>query len=214
MNYCEPFDGRPAAYQSVAGDVMIDAGTPVFAWDTIEPLCTTPMCLLPSHLKVVRPARLGYTPNICVYCGQPAETRDHLLPRNVTGDAWRRTVLTVPACAECNSLIGDILLESITARRAYVHERIRARNRKVLAAVELSEAQLNEFGPGLRGYLETADANKRELISRLSWPDTPSYDFEALRGSGIQDPYSMGLLELVDSAFWSRLRALLGPQHP
>lgn len=52
----------------------------------------------------------------CVYCGAPADTRDHVIPQH-----WRRTTYTVPACRHCNSVVlRGVPLFTVEDRAGYV----------------------------------------------------------------------------------------------
>jgi len=209
MNQCSPYAGRPIAYQNVAGDVLVEAGWTLFAWDTIVSSCGEPLCLTVDHLRVERPRALEYAPYVCVYCGSPGRDRDHLLPRAAVADGARPYVLTVPACGECNGLLSDNVVESITGRRLYVQERLKRRHKKLLSTIELGETDLEELGPSLRLYVRQAIFAKEQLLERLRWPVLPTYDLEALRRSGVDDPFATGLLREVNEALWASLRPLL-----
>ncbi len=53
----------------------------------------------------------------CTYCGEPADTRDHVPPKVVA--PFNRK--TVPACHRCNcSILLDKFLITVEERRAYV----------------------------------------------------------------------------------------------
>jgi hypothetical protein len=39
----------------------------------------------------------------CVYCGEPATTKDHVPPRGLFLDPPPRNLITVPACLRCNN---------------------------------------------------------------------------------------------------------------
>lgn len=73
----------------------------------LEMLATTasPGCENARISKICQ--MLLYPAGLCLYCGEYADTRDHLLPVTYTGRAVRRQVLTVPAYRQCNSFIGD-----------------------------------------------------------------------------------------------------------
>ena len=115
----------------------------------------------------------------CVYCGESATTKDHLLPRSWSGDAGRRLVPVVPSCQECNSTLGDRFLPDVMDRRNYVHERYRVKYRKPLKAVLYGPTDLEQFGPGLRnGLIKLMDEHHR-IIRRLAWPTDPEYDHQA-----------------------------------
>lgn len=46
-------------------------------------------------------------PSTCVYCGDSATEKDHLLPLPWTGLPSRALVPKVPACRSCNRTLGD-----------------------------------------------------------------------------------------------------------
>src|SRR5581483_1787616 len=62
----------------------------------------------------------------CVYCGQPATTRDHIPPQCLFGKKKPSNLITVPACAACNH--GAKLNDEYAMRLALVDgtERTRA----------------------------------------------------------------------------------------
>lgn len=53
---------------------------------------------------------------VCVYCDQPAETADHLVPLIRGGENTLDNL--VPACLSCNSSKGSLLVEEWEVRRA------------------------------------------------------------------------------------------------
>lgn len=107
----------------------------------------------------------------CVYCGQPSAVRDHFYPRAAVS-YWagifvskhvRRLCFTVPACFECNSLIGSRIALTFEGRREYLRARLGYRYRNLLKSPRWSRAELSE----LRGMVlthVTAMQAKRELV--------------------------------------------------
>jgi 5-methylcytosine-specific restriction endonuclease McrA len=194
---CHPWEGRPAEYQGEAKAILeeqIGAGHEV-PWIYAVPVCQTPMCLQEHHLRWFRAQRIAYPDYVCVYCGLPGYTKDHLLPVTFTGKALRKYVAVVPACQECNSAIGGACGQRIGERREEAKRHIRHKYRKLLeVGRRWSAADLAECGPNLRRHIE-ASADKREVIQqRLDWPHDPDYDRRAFEKSGIEDPYAMDLL--------------------
>lgn len=149
------------------------------------------------HFLIHSPTKLEYPHGICIYCGRPAGTRDHLLPVTNTGVALRRHVLTVPACGECNSIISDRYAPSITARRAVAKAGIRRKHRRKLDVYEYTDKEIEEFGPGLKPTILRAASEKQRVLDRLSYPDDLTFDLRYLGKSGIDDPYAMGLLVAI-----------------
>lgn len=192
---CIPYDGEIRKYQSAAIHARwVEHEIETEPWEWIESVCDTAFCLTAEHLIANRPHRLHYPASICTYCGMASGTRDHLLPRNWTGETGRRFVLTVPACADCNSALGDHPATSITDRRKVAQKRLRKRKRRVLAYSDYAPEELAEFGRALRDAIIGGLEEKKRVQRRLSWPHDPEYDARALEKSGIPDPYAIGLL--------------------
>ena len=86
-------------------------------------------------------AKPNKSDDTCEYCGEQATCRDHVIPRSylrATGKPnWRRD-WTVPACHECNVLLGSQLLVTIETRAEYLLERyLRLDRRKTITQIRL-----------------------------------------------------------------------------
>lgn len=187
-------DGNLKRYQEQARlvfEVTGDVDLQPHAW--IRAVCGN-ACLNPQHLIAHQPVHIAYPPGVCVYCGFPAGTKDHLVPRTWTGDTRRSAVAVVPACGECNSRIGTDGSASITERRAIAHAGIRKAKRAVLSAPEWSAEELAELGPSLRQHVEAKQATRRATLARFMWPEDPFYDLRAWQKSGVDDPVALGII--------------------
>jgi hypothetical protein len=118
--------------------------------------------------------RRGQLGDPCTYCGQASSSWDHVPPlhyvERLTVDqlAQARTV-KVPACVECNSLIGGAVLLKVQERRALVKRKLRRKYAKHLRAPRWDEEELSEMGPVLRAELERADKFTEHIRERLAW---------------------------------------------
>lgn len=152
-------------------------------------------CLNPQHLVIHQPIRIKYPSGVCVYCGFPAGTKDHLIPKAWTGETRRSQTAVVPACAECNSSINDFGSANVQRRREIAHDRMRRRYRNVLSAPDWSESDLAELGRTLRNGVESRQLKKQAVNSRIQWPEDPFYDLRAFQLSGIDDPVALDLCD-------------------
>lgn len=194
---CRPYEGREDRYQDVALAHLIEAGVVrnPLPWTWISTVCPTRFCLKVPHLRAESPVRINYPPGVCIYCGMPGTTRDHLIPRAWTGDGGQRNyVATVPACPECNGFIGADCGFSVSERRAKAHKRIERRYRGVMRTADYDRHELAEFGLSLRSHIQRAMQEKATTIGRLAWPEDPNYDLRAFQKSGIDDPAALGVL--------------------
>ena len=194
---CIPHQGRPSEYQFAAKDVLADRLPSDYElpWTYIVPMCDTKLCLQEFHLKYFRRQKIAYPVGVCVYCGMPGHTKDHLLPVTMTGQAVRKFVAIVPACLECNSAIGDRCGHRISERREEAHRHLRKKYRKHLeAGRRWSKGDLAELGPNLRSLVEKSLKQREIVMERLAWPHDPEYDKRAFQKSGFDDPIGMELL--------------------
>lgn len=186
---CDPWRGPREWFQYEARKVLL---ADRHLW--LTNCCNTSMCLTGTHLVTLRPEPLDYMSGICVYCGLSADTKDHLIPRGWSGDTSRSFVLTVPACRQCNSFIGDKWAPTITERRVVAQKRIKSKYRDALRVHRFSIADLEEMGPNLRSMVDAKYAIAEVVRSRLAWPPYEDYDFGACMRAGFPDPYEAGLL--------------------
>lgn len=184
------YQERSRSAFEVAGDVDLSP----HAW--IRSTCGNE-CLNPQHLIAHQPRLIAYPPGVCVYCGMPAGTKDHLIPRPWTGDARRSSVAVVPSCAECNSWIGASGEASIAGRRKIAHASLRKAKRQELAAPEWTSDDLAELGPALRQHVQAKQRARLATLARLAWPDDPFYDMRAWQKSGIDDPVALGVVDPI-----------------
>lgn len=114
---------------------------------------------------------------ICTYCGDAAETLDHLIPvsfqtneRNLSGSARHRAALgpTVPCCSDCNNMLGNKMVHTIHGRANVCARGMRRRFKKVLLSPRWDAEDLAELGPNLRSSV-VAGEGMRKLVEARIW---------------------------------------------
>ena len=116
----------------------------------------------------------------CYYCGLPASAEDHVIPKIVLKsyqavgmgmlDAIRgKRVLLVPACRECNSLLGASVQRTLTERKQELKARLKKKYKKLLKMPTWKETELKELSYTLRKTVEVALQEKELIKNRLSW---------------------------------------------
>jgi hypothetical protein len=190
--------GRPRQYQGEAQRLYaIDRDRPVLPWSWITTSCDVHYCLDTECMTLHAPKVIAYPMGVCIYCGNPGGTRDHLLPEPITGGALRGLVAVVPACGNCNSRIGDYPSANVAERRRKAQLSIERGSARLLLSPHKTDADLMELGHLLR-TVAIKNNRKREVVRlRLSWPDDPFYDLRAFQKSGIEDPESLGLCDAL-----------------
>lgn len=194
------WQGESVFYQEQALLSLVEAGYRIWPWSWVSAVCGTEGCLQPDHLNLETPRNLKYPDGQCVYCGLRAQSKDHIVPTSITGQSTRRYVLTVPACIQCNSAIGDTPVYSIDGRRAVAQAHLRKRFKGVLRRPEYTDEEINEFEGRLKQAILMGVDEKRQVEARLAWPDDPHFDLRWLQKSGIENPYVSGLLRPSDAS--------------
>lgn len=121
----------------------------------------------------------------CIYCGEPAEHIDHVLPvrysnwRDVLTPEEREQLATVPACGECNMLAGSKAFHSLGDKRDFIRGKLRKRYAKILDGPIWTDEEMAELGDGLRGYVEGTQARRRIIVWRLGHDGFPPGAAEA-----------------------------------
>ena len=192
------WQGNPRQYQLRAQDAYATHHDRVILpWSWITTDCGETACLNPECMTVHQPRTIAYPLGVCVYCGNPGGTKDHLLPEPSTGATLRRLVAVVPACGDCNNRIGDHPSANVAERRRVAQLSIERTSKRLLLSPHKTTADLLELGPLLR-TVAVKNNKRRALIKlRLSWPDDPFYDLRAFQKSGIDDPAAMGLCDAI-----------------
>lgn len=115
----------------------------------------------------------------CEYCGEPAQARDHVVPRAFRRalDGTRELMVllarmpdTVPACHECNGIIGADVFDSLDEKRTEIQRRLARRYRRLLCMPQWDDDELNELQGRVRETVVAAEHTRRVLAIRLSWP--------------------------------------------
>ena len=161
-----------------------------------------PWAALEPKVKIAdTPARQGYLERMsvayvypdyptedCVYCGELATDKDHLLPRHWSGDSDRARVPVVPSCAECNrNFLRDTYEPDILSRRKICQDKIKNKYKASLKKILYADEDLRQFGPGLRTSIIQQIAKGDQTRRRLAWPETADYDHKAWKHAWEED---------------------------
>ena len=115
----------------------------------------------------------------CLYCGQPANSRDHVITRRMRevvelrygpgSPQLHRVPNTVPACKECNCIAGARLFYTISAKRRYIQARLKAKNFRLLNGDTWTDEELDELSGTLRVHVVGLQYQKEIMKSRISY---------------------------------------------
>lgn len=121
-----------------------------------------------------------YGPDVCVYCGDPATSIDHVT--NVSHvvtlldtmehfkDKLRHGLVTVPCCSDCNMRLANFVAYNITSKREELKKRLRKKYQKVLGAYDWQPEEIAEHGPSLQVYLANYETKRDWIWARIQFP--------------------------------------------
>ncbi len=106
----------------------------------------------------------------CYYCGDAATSVDHFISQVL---AARLTLggkqMLIPACRECNSILGPRFFRTLELRREAAKDGIRKKYRRVLALPDWSEDECLALGPTLQSKIRGNQKLKRIVQERLAY---------------------------------------------
>lgn len=192
--------GNPRQYQIAAQEAWSrhhERG--VLPWSWINTECDLRQCMDVQCMTVHQPVRIDYPRAVCTYCGEGCDGFDHLLPRPWTGSGVRHMVAVVPACANCNSRINDFPSPNVSERRKRAQVSIERHSKRLLLRPIKTARDMADLGHTMRSVAEANNQKTERAKARLARPLDPHYDLRAFQRSGIDDPESLGLCDLIST---------------
>jgi hypothetical protein len=115
----------------------------------------------------------------CVYCGDDADTKDHIVPvsyyydgirsgRHLTNEYGKENL--VDACKECNSIAGNKVFPNINDKKDYIQERIKMKYKKVINSVYWSDEEISEMGINLQKEIRIQQLARKWILNRINYP--------------------------------------------
>lgn len=105
----------------------------------------------------------------CIYCNEPANSRDHVVPRsyaNELGQSFDKKNV-VPSCKNCNAILGNKPYFTISERAGYIARRLYIKGTKLRRTAWTGEEAKKELDGKLRrkilGYIKAADKSARRV---------------------------------------------------
>ena len=111
---------------------------------------------------------------ICSYCGEYANTYDHVIPvsyKHISRNLEVGNREAIPCCSECNSLLGNKFLHTVSLRATYLLKKYRSRYSKVLKTPDWDTDELEDMGESMR----------RSIVARLDMRDILKERIEHLK---------------------------------
>lgn len=130
--------------------------------------------------KIIVPAKacsvrrtVSYYGRNCVYCGEIAESLDHVPPvssyslRRMACLLYRTNYRAVPACSHCNAVLSNFGIYTINGRAKYLLETFSKRYQKLFQQGIFTEAELRDMGRCLRDKAMASMGKHATIIDRM-----------------------------------------------
>ena len=117
---------------------------------------------------------------ICSYCGEFADTYDHVIPvsyKHVDRKMEVGNKEAIPCCSECNTILGNRFLHTVSARAGYLLKTYSKRYQKVLRTPDWDADELAEMG----------DNMKQSILARLDARDILKERLTHLKDTSLAD---------------------------
>lgn len=111
--------------------------------------------------------------DLCMYCGDIATTRDHVPPKkwlnlfSLHALHLTENKVVVPACRNCNCVLGAKPLFTIEERRAYMRTYLWRKHGKLLATPGWKEEEITQLGRNLQRYIRGELHRKQHVMRRI-----------------------------------------------
>ncbi len=131
----------------------------------------------------------------CVYCGDPADSRDHLIAVSYNRDsrdyAFQSRLLgpVVWSCRDCNLRLGNRWFDSFDDRCRYMRDLLH----KKAKGIHWTQKQINALDISLRSYIQPRVNLSRWFRYRSEWYESSDYihNIESLEWRVFSDEFSV-----------------------
>lgn len=126
-----------------------------------------------------------YTNNRCIYCGERADSLDHVFPLSFLSTMSRRQGgmksigVTVDCCRDCNSRLCASMFYSFQDRLDSARERIAKKNARLIKLPHWEDAEIRKLRGGLRKLVKKRNVQREVVMQRMDWQTSPEF-FECM----------------------------------
>jgi len=114
----------------------------------------------------------------CFYCGEDADTKDHIVPLSYQFSGNRNKVHftrgqednLVDCCRECNCIAGNKVFMDVYKKKDYIQEFLKQKYKKVINMPFWSEEQIKELGKGLKKEVKIQQLARKWALNRINYP--------------------------------------------
>jgi hypothetical protein len=122
-----------------------------------------------------------YEQKKCVYCGEGANTIDHVVPvsyyysgvrkigsLHLTAEYGKENI--VPSCKECNNIAWNHVFQDFEAKKDYIQNRLVEKYKKAINCPFWSEEEVKEMGKQMQKEIKLQQLAKYWILNRINYP--------------------------------------------
>jgi hypothetical protein len=122
---------------------------------------------------------MDYETKKCAYCGDDADSIDHIVPVSFYYSGDRKNLhLTseygeenlVDCCRECNCLAGNKVFDDFYKKKEYIQDKLITRYKKVINMPFWSDEELKEIDYPLKTDIEIQTLARKWILNRINYP--------------------------------------------
>lgn len=123
----------------------------------------------------------------CVYCGDDADTKDHIIPITFYHTGNRKDTHTrhrgirenlVDCCRQCNSIAGNTYFDNIDDKKEYIREKLIKKYKSLINIPYWEEDEILELSHLLQVEVRIKQLARKWILNRINYPiilfDTPT----------------------------------------
>jgi hypothetical protein len=115
----------------------------------------------------------------CYYCGDDAETKDHIVPvsyyhngkrsgRHLTAEYGKENL--IDCCKHCNSIAGNKVFDNIDIKKEFIQNRLWEKYKKLINMPNWTDEELNEIDMPLRKEIKIKVMARKWILNRINYP--------------------------------------------
>lgn len=118
--------------------------------------------------KTYKKLHVDYDRYQCVYCGELADTMDHVPPRDIS-ERMELEIdhILVPSCNECNRTLSNLFLLTLAERAEYIKRKYAKKYRKYNHSVKWDTDELNELDGSLKMFVSGCQHEYNRIRDRF-----------------------------------------------
>lgn len=116
----------------------------------------------------------------CFYCGETADTIDHVVPISYYYPGKRNNGLhltpeydeenLVDCCRECNCLASNKVFDSALKKKEHVQEQLIKKYKKIINMPFWSEEEISQMGYVLKKEIKIQQLARKWILNRVNYP--------------------------------------------